>query len=106
MCAELGRWLRTAGYDTIIINTPLQDREIFKRALEEKRLLLTRDKHFKDIDPERKTVIYLRGEALDGWAEQLKDQGVDWLFCPFYREVRGMMGKLYLLVTLRRKLTT
>lgn len=85
MCAELGRWLRTAGYDTVIINTPLQDREIFERALKEKRLLLTRDKHFKDMDPERKTIIYLRGEVLDGWAEQLKEEGVDWLFCPFSR---------------------
>lgn len=85
MCSQLGRWLRTAGYDTAIVETPLQDREIFKIAIEEKRLLLTRDKHFKDIDPEGKTVIYLRGEALDGWAEQLKEEEVDWLFCPFSR---------------------
>jgi poly-gamma-glutamate capsule biosynthesis protein CapA/YwtB (metallophosphatase superfamily)/uncharacterized protein with PIN domain len=86
MCAELGRWLRTAGYDTVIISASLQDQKIFQQAVEEKRLLLTRDKHFKELDPERKTVIYLRGEDLDGWAGQLlRDEGINWLFCPFSR---------------------
>ena len=85
MCSQLGRWLRSAGYDTVIVDTPLKDQEIFKKAIEEKRLLLTRDSYFKEIDPEGKTVIYLRGEALDDWAEQLREENVDWLFCPFTR---------------------
>lgn len=85
MCADLGRWLRAAGYDTIIVDTPMDDRAIFKSAVEERRLLLTRDRFFKELDPEGKTVIYLRGEGLDSWAEQLKDRGVSWLYRPFTR---------------------
>ena len=85
MCSELGRWLRTAGYDTVIIDTPLTDQKIFQQAVKEKRLLLTRDRYFHGIDPQGKTVFYLRGETLDEWATQLKDKGVDWLFCPFSR---------------------
>ncbi|NGX60311.1 MAG: putative polyglutamine synthesis accessory protein [Chlamydiae bacterium] len=85
MCSELGRWLRTAGYDTEIITTSFEDRKIFEKAVLEKRLLITRDKHFKEIDPEGKTVIFLIGESLDEWTEQLKEESVDWLFHPFSR---------------------
>lgn len=71
MCLELGRWLRIAGYDTAIIDNSIEDRKIFEMAVEEERRLLTRDRYFTKLDPERKTVIYLKGESLDGWAEQL-----------------------------------
>ncbi|NGX58146.1 MAG: hypothetical protein K940chlam3_01051 [Chlamydiae bacterium] len=86
MCSELGKWLRAAGYDTDIIQTPLEDEEIFNKAVEEERFLITRDKDFKTIDPDKQTVIYLRSEAIDDWARQLKvEEGVDWLFRPFSR---------------------
>lgn len=85
MCQELGRWLRTAGYDTAIIDTPMDDHKIYEQAVQEKRLLLTRDKMFKTYDPSGKIVIYLKEESLDGWAAQLKEMGVDWLFAPFTR---------------------
>lgn len=85
MCTELGRWLRTAGYDTVIIKTAMQDQKIFQRAVEEKRVLLTRDRYFKKLDPEGKIVVFFREEGLDKWVEQLKEEGVDWLFRPFSR---------------------
>lgn len=85
MCSELGRWLRVAGYDTRIINAPMEDEYIFQQAIKENRFLLTRDKHFKKIDPEAKIVIYLHQEKLDEWAQQLKSEGVNWLFAPFTR---------------------
>ena len=85
MCLELGRWLRAAGYDTVIIDTPIPDKEIFKKATAENRLLLTRDKDFKKFDPKGKIVIYLRSDALDEWAKQLKEEGINWLFHPFSR---------------------
>lgn len=85
MCAQLGHWLRAAGYDTVIIDTPLKDPDVFKRSIEENRLLLTRDRYFKEMDPEGKRAIYLRSESLDDWAEQLGEEGIDWLFCPFTR---------------------
>ncbi len=85
MCAELGRWLRAAGYDTVIVDVSMDDRAIFQRAVEEKRLLLTRDRYFKELDPKGETVVFLEGEEIDDWAEQLRERGVDWLYRPFTR---------------------
>ena len=86
MCVELGRWLRAAGYDTAIVETDQTDPVIFAQAVQEKRHLLTRDHYFKEIDPAEKTAVYLKGEFLDAWAEQLKSElGVDWLLRPFSR---------------------
>ena len=57
MLARLGRWLRAAGYDTLIIEKSLDDKEIFKQAKEEKRLLITRDKQILDLDPSGELVL-------------------------------------------------
>jgi uncharacterized protein len=83
MCAQLGRWLRIAGYDTAIIETAVEDEKILAQAIAENRILLTRDKFFKRVDP--RIVIYLQGDLLEGWVEQLKARGVNWLFSPFSR---------------------
>ncbi|MBX3718993.1 MAG: CapA family protein [Parachlamydiales bacterium] len=86
MCLELGKWLRIAGYDTAILDNTLEDQKVYQKAVYEKRRLLTRDRYFIELDPERKTVIYLKGESLDGWVEQLKEEEkVDWLYNPFSR---------------------
>lgn len=86
MCIELGRWLRIAGYDTAIAENSLQDRTIFEQAVREERRLLTKDKHFIAMDPEKRMVIFLKGQSLDEWAEQLKEEeGVDWLYHPLTR---------------------
>lgn len=86
MCAELGRWLRTAGYDTAIIETPLEDRKIFERAVKEERLLFTKDRDFNTLDPEGKTIVYLKGNSLDEWTSQLRDEeNIHWLYLPFSR---------------------
>jgi len=85
MCGEIARWLRVAGYDTILIDTPLADRDIYRMAIEENRFLLTRDRHFQEIDPQGKTVIYFKSEDLDEWAFLLKGYGINWLLDPFSR---------------------
>src|SRR3990172_2829169 len=86
MCAELGRWLRAAGYDTVIIDNSCSDAAILERAVREGRLLLSRDSDFIRLDPEKKSSFYLKGESLDGWANQLReDLSVDWLYAPFSR---------------------
>lgn len=36
MCAELGRWLRAAGFDTAIIDTALEDQKILSRLFLQK----------------------------------------------------------------------
>ena len=82
MCADLGKWLRIAGYDTSIIDSDLSDKEIWNLAMQENRCLFTKDSDFK----EKKNVILLKGESLEDWAEQLKkEEGIDWLFRPFSR---------------------
>lgn len=86
MCSNIGRWLRIAGYDTSIVEASTPDQEIFKRAVNENRLLLTRDKCLKELDLKGDTILYLKSSLLDDWAKKLKEEaGVDWLFCPFSR---------------------
>lgn len=86
MCAELGKWLRAAGYDTLIAESGIPDKELLKRAEQENRRLITRDKFFKEVDPESKITIFLQEEFLDAWVEQLKDQeNINWLYHPFSR---------------------
>jgi hypothetical protein len=86
MCSELGHWLRSAGYDTLTIDQSCDDQKIFQKAVDEHRRLLTKDKHFKKLDRTGQTIVYLKGESLDEWAEQLrKQEKVDWLHRPFSR---------------------
>lgn len=86
MCLELGRWLRAAGYDVTLAPETLSDKELFDMALEEHRLLLTKD---KELAEKGEPAVYLHGEDLDGWAKQLRDEwGVDWLLAPFTRCVK------------------
>ena len=53
MLGRLARWLRVLGYDTTYDET-LADPELVRRAQEEQRLLLTRDRHLlKELRPLR-----------------------------------------------------
>jgi uncharacterized protein len=42
MLRGLGRWLRAAGYDTLIAERGLADRVLARRCAEEDRVLLTK----------------------------------------------------------------
>jgi uncharacterized protein len=89
MCGELGRWLRVAGYDTALITTAMRDEQILEKAIAEERLLLTRDRYFLEMDTQHTAVLFLHGETLDEWAEQLKKEAhIDWLHNPFSRCLR------------------
>lgn len=86
MCSELGRWLRIAGYDTEIVRGSVPDEEIYKKAVAENKVVVTRDRVFKERYPQEKRIIYLRTEDIEQWAVQLRQElGVDWLFAPFSR---------------------
>ncbi len=86
MLAELGRWLRAAGYDTEIAEPKAADREILERALRDKRLLLTRDRHFTEMKAPEGTIIFLKSNSLDECALELgKKLKLDWLYLPFSR---------------------
>jgi uncharacterized protein len=82
MLADVGKWLRIAGYDTEIINHSEKDDEIYARALREDRLLLTRDQYF--IDKPR--VVYLQHNPLDDCIRELNTLlPINWLFNPLSR---------------------
>ena len=44
MLRGLGRWLRAAGYDTVIAGGGIPDRALAARCAEEDRVLLTKDR--------------------------------------------------------------
>ena len=86
MLLGLGRWLRVAGYDTSIIEESIDDSEILEKALREKRLLLTRDRHFLTMLSGKDTVIHLNGNSLDECIKELNDKlEINWLYHPFSR---------------------
>lgn len=80
MLARLGKWLRAAGYDTVIITKPLDDKEILKIATLENRRLLTCDRDFLKI--KSSLIQVLKCNSLDLCAKALN---INWLYKPFSR---------------------
>lgn len=86
MLADLGKWLRVAGYDTLIASKEKSDFEIFEEAVREDRLLLTRDRDFLKIPQFEQTVVWLKGANLEEYVKELKEKlNINWLFRPFSR---------------------
>lgn len=78
MLADVGKWLRVAGYDTEIISQGEKDEEIAARALREDRILLTRDQNLKGI--------HLKHNSLEETIADLNSQiAINWLYKPFSR---------------------
>lgn len=83
MLANLGKWLRAAGYDTEIIETPTEDQKIYQRAVNEQRVLLTRDRTFPT---DEKIVLILQGNSVASCVQELNHvYKLNWLFAPFSR---------------------
>lgn len=86
MLASLGKWLRTAGYDTKIIETAIDDHEVLDLALKEDRILLTRDQHFLKMKNASKTLIHLKGNFIEDNVKELNSiLKLHWLYKPFSR---------------------
>ncbi len=86
MLAKLSRWLRAAGYDTELETSQTVDAKILARALQEHRLLLTRDRHFLEIPEEKDQVLYLHANSFPECVQVLsKFVHIDWLYKPFSR---------------------
>jgi len=86
MLFDLGKWLRAAGHDTKIIQKTMPDEEILALALRENRFLLSCDKHFLELAPDEKKVLYLKGNSLEEYVQELKEKiHIDWLYQPFSR---------------------
>ena len=86
MLKGLARWLRTAGYDVEMEPDGTADRLLIERALEEERLLLTRDRTLLEIRHAMRVVVLLEGNDLEGLAREVTQKlGIDWLLNPFSR---------------------
>jgi uncharacterized protein with PIN domain len=86
MLARLGKWLRAAGYDTLIIQDNRPDSEIYALAKSEQRILLTRDHHFIEMAKDDKNVIWFSINTLEDYIQELtKKLQINWLFKPFSR---------------------
>ena len=86
MLKGLGRWLRVAGYDTLILEDGQMDAVLLQRAVQDGRLLLTRDRAFLQHRKAADTVVLLECNGLDDCAAALSRQlQIDWLYSPFSR---------------------
>ena len=86
MLQRLGRWLRAAGYDTTIAQDAQSDYYLLRQAIDEGRLLLTKDIELTKHRRAHGTVMLLSGDTMDEYARQLSDElGIDWTHNPFTR---------------------
>lgn len=86
MLFRLGRWLRAAGYDVIIAQQGESDRELFKQARTEHRLLISRDRKLAEYrDASGVVVILQKNDLKDSLQELSRLLSINWLLKPFSR---------------------
>lgn len=86
MLKGLGKWLRAAGYDTLIAEAGVSDRELLATAIRENRLLITRDRSFLQRKGAEGIVLLLEQCGLESWVKALSTElAINWLHAPFCR---------------------
>jgi uncharacterized protein with PIN domain len=86
MLHGLGRWLRAAGYDTVIAEGGIPDRELATRCAGEDRVLLTKDRHLAATAAGIAPVVLVQGNGIDEIARTLRAAlDIDWQHAPFSR---------------------
>ena len=86
MLRGLGRWLRVAGYETVIAAGGLSDRLLARRCAEEDRVLVTKDRHLAAIVAGTAQVVLIQGSGIDETARALRAAlDIDWQHAPFTR---------------------
>ena len=81
MLGGLARWLRAAGYDSLLAEGGWPDRELIDLCAREDRILLTKDRQLRLVARE-----LLAGSSIDRNAFELREAlGVDWQRAPFTR---------------------
>jgi uncharacterized protein with PIN domain len=86
MLGATARWLRAAGYDTMLAEPGRTDPEILDQCRGDGRILVTRDRQLAQAAaPEVRTVLLI-GDDPDRHAQALCEAlGVDWTLAPFTR---------------------
>ena len=86
MLKRLARWLRAAGYDTLVHADGASDRAMVALARREGRLVVTRDRKLSELRGAEGTVIVLRANTLQGTIDELTVAlDLNWLHRPFTR---------------------
>lgn len=86
MLKGLARWLRAAGYDTLIQDNGGSDRAMLQTAAREARLLVTRDRKLTEFRHAAGRVVLLESNSLEDCAQELSRRlALDWLYRPFTR---------------------
>lgn len=86
MLSRVGRWLRAAGYDVEIAGPKMADQKILEWAIAEKRILLTRDRHFLQMEAPKNLLCVLKGNSVEACIEELNQLfAINWLYRPFSR---------------------
>lgn len=86
MLQRLGRWLRAAGYDTVIATDASPDYYLLRQAIDEGRLLITRDRELSQHRRAKGHVILLTADSLEACARELSEKfPIDWQHDPFTR---------------------
>lgn len=86
MLQRLGSWLRAAGYDTLIAKDAEPDYKLLRQAIDEGRLLITRDRELAQHRRATGTVILIECDNLGQCIASLSGKvSIDWLMKPFTR---------------------
>lgn len=86
MLRGLARWLRTAGYDVSVANTGETDQGLLERAIEDNRIVLTRDRKMMEMRKARDRVVLLNCNSISECVADLNTQlPINWLLAPFSR---------------------
>ncbi|GMR18063.1 MAG: hypothetical protein BMS9Abin33_0464 [Gammaproteobacteria bacterium] len=86
MLKRVGRWLRAAGYDTVITNNELTDREMIRQAVDENRCLITRDRKLAEFRYADEVVLLLESNDMEQCIQELTQRiHINWLYRPFSR---------------------
>jgi uncharacterized protein len=86
MLRGLGKWLRAAGYDTVIAEGGLPDRVIAASCATENRILLTKDRHLAATAKGVARVVLVAARGIDESAVVLRAAlDLDWQHAPFTR---------------------
>ena len=85
MLKRLGQWLRIAGYDVLILPDGTEDRVLIEAAVQQGRVLLTRDRDMAQ-GPDAAQVVLLECQDLEDCVADLGHRlPIDWLYRPFTR---------------------
>ena len=86
MLGQLCRYLRAAGYDTLLASGGMRDADLLRQSREEGRIFLTRDALVSEHKAARGVALILPHASLDKLAGQLGEHfGLDWLQHAFTR---------------------